>query len=240
MRDLILSLFPGIDILGRGFEEEGYCVVRGPDVIWGGDVRSFHPPAGVFEGVIGGPPCQAFSTASYVMTGSPSTPEGQEKRRKLGHVSMQDEFVRCVEEAEADWFLMENVPQATYPHPAGYAVQDQILDNNALGQHQGRTRRFWFGSRGRRSWFFVQETFNRPRREAAVTGDPGRGSADFSLPPRTIPEMLELQGLPPDYLDHQPWTMQAKRKMIGNAVPLPMARAVAQAVRKAVEGADLL
>jgi len=31
MNRLVLSIFPGIDILGKGFEEEGYCVVRGPD-----------------------------------------------------------------------------------------------------------------------------------------------------------------------------------------------------------------
>ncbi len=55
---LILSLFPGIDLLGRAFEETGFCVVRGPDLITGGDIRSFHPPAKQFAGVIGGPPCQ--------------------------------------------------------------------------------------------------------------------------------------------------------------------------------------
>lgn len=53
---LVLSLFPGGGLLDRAFEETGYCVVRGPDVIWGGDVRTFHPPAGCFDGVIGGDP----------------------------------------------------------------------------------------------------------------------------------------------------------------------------------------
>jgi DNA-binding XRE family transcriptional regulator len=52
---LILSLFPGIGLLDKAFEEEGYCVVRGPDPLWGGDVRNFHPPAGRFDGIIGGP-----------------------------------------------------------------------------------------------------------------------------------------------------------------------------------------
>ena len=51
---LVLSIFPGIDLFGRAFEEKGYCVVRGPDILWGGDIRTFHPPPGVFEGVIGG------------------------------------------------------------------------------------------------------------------------------------------------------------------------------------------
>lgn len=33
---LILSLFPGIGLLDRAFEECGFCVVRGPDILWGG------------------------------------------------------------------------------------------------------------------------------------------------------------------------------------------------------------
>lgn len=50
---VVLSLFPGIDLLGRGFEESGFCVVRGPDLVWGGDVRRFHVPAGRFARVHG-------------------------------------------------------------------------------------------------------------------------------------------------------------------------------------------
>ena len=44
-------LFPGIGLLDMAFEKEGFCVVRGPDLLWGGDIRSFHPPAGKFDGV---------------------------------------------------------------------------------------------------------------------------------------------------------------------------------------------
>ncbi len=31
---LVLSLFPGIGLLDRAFELEGFTVVRGPDVLW--------------------------------------------------------------------------------------------------------------------------------------------------------------------------------------------------------------
>jgi site-specific DNA-cytosine methylase len=79
----VLSLFPGIDLMGRGFEQEGYCVVRGPDLIFGGDVRAFHPPPGRFDGIIGGSPCQDFSTARRC----PPTGYG---------VEMLHEFCRCV------------------------------------------------------------------------------------------------------------------------------------------------
>jgi hypothetical protein len=51
MNRLIISLFPGVGLLDMAFEEAGFTVVRGPDVIWGGDVRRFNPPAGVFAGV---------------------------------------------------------------------------------------------------------------------------------------------------------------------------------------------
>lgn len=45
-------------------------------------------------------------------------------------------------------------------------------------------------------------------------------------------EFLELQGFPPDY--DLPWTITAKKNAIGNAVPLPIARAFAQAITNRV------
>jgi len=30
---LVLSLFPGIGLLDMAFEQEGFCVVRGPDML---------------------------------------------------------------------------------------------------------------------------------------------------------------------------------------------------------------
>src|SRR5258705_4889994 len=66
---LVLSLFPGIGLLDMAFEAEGFCVVRGPDVLWGGDVRRFSPPAGVFQGVIGRPPPQDFFHLADLLPG---------------------------------------------------------------------------------------------------------------------------------------------------------------------------
>ena len=70
---LVLSLFPGIGLLDMAFAEEGFCIVRGPDLLWGGDIRRFHPPA-VFDGVIGGPPCQAFSRLVHIVRAKGQTP----------------------------------------------------------------------------------------------------------------------------------------------------------------------
>ena len=95
---LVLSLFPGIGILDRAFEEHGFCVVRGPDLLWG-DIKQFHPPAGRFDGVIGGSPCQCFSRLAHIV-------------RHNGYAvgeNLIPEFERVVREAQPTWFVMENV-----------------------------------------------------------------------------------------------------------------------------------
>jgi DNA (cytosine-5)-methyltransferase 1 len=136
---LVLSLFPGVGLLDRAFEEEGFAVVRGPDVLWGGDVRIFHPPPGRFDGVIGGPPCQAFSTLANLVRSKGFEP-------RFGNLI--PEFVRCVMESKPRFFLMENVARAPIPMIDQYAAHSFTLDNAALGEEQERVRRFTFGVRG--------------------------------------------------------------------------------------------
>ena len=68
MSELVLSLFPGIGLLDRGFEQAGFAVVRGPDLIWGGgnsnevtmDIIGFVDWVidELFEGGIDGADCQ--------------------------------------------------------------------------------------------------------------------------------------------------------------------------------------
>ena len=101
---LVLSLFPGIGLLDRAFEEEGFCVVRGPDLLWGGDIRSFQPPGGVFDGVIGGPPCQLFSQMRHI-----------QPLASMKHGNLIPEYERVVRAAQPDWFVMENVRDAPLP-----------------------------------------------------------------------------------------------------------------------------
>ena len=126
MSDLVLSLFPGIGLLDRAFEEEGFCIVRGPDLLWGGDVKSFHPPAGKFSGIIGGPPCQAHTRYAGI-------------NRKLGNNIAEDlvpEYVRCVEEAQPSWWLIENVPDIQDVRIDGYKTTRRELDTRWLGERQ--------------------------------------------------------------------------------------------------------
>jgi len=146
MAQLVLSLFPGIGLLDMAFEEAGFCVVRGPDVLWGGDIRRFHPPAGKFDGVIGGPPCQYFSSLAHLVRHNGYQP-------KFGNLI--PEFERCVLEAEPRWFLMEEVPAAPVPHVADYGVHSFILNNRQLGEAQNRKRRISSGFRGSRQVLMI-------------------------------------------------------------------------------------
>jgi DNA (cytosine-5)-methyltransferase 1 len=247
---LVLSLFPGIGLLDRAFEEEGFCIVRGPDLLWGGDIRSFHPPAGKFDGVIGGPPCQAFSRLRHIVEAN-----GYKTAENL-----IPEFVRCVEGARPHWFLMENVLDAPIPLPMSYEGSSQAVRDVWCGGQTSRQRRFTFGQRtsfrGCGSRFEIETLpLHRPDPARAVTcdtrqvpiaiggsGKPKPGVTGGRLPrngPKaTITAMAELQGVPPQFLDalreHGAFTTEAIKRGLGNGVPLPMGRAVAKAVKRAL------
>lgn len=271
---LVLSLFPGIGLLDRAFEEEGFTVVRGPDLLWGGDIRRFHPPAGRFDGVIGGPPCPDFSPLRYLIAA-----HGYTSR----HGNLIPEFERCVAEAQPTWFLMEEGPLAPDAVIEGYAQHGFYLSPTWLGEEQSRRRKFCFGIKGGlpvdlRQWieYAVFQPmvaagailadcddlgFNLGVRQVAVThhADPypvqrgGNGKIKRSAllasgqptyeedgrvkkrPRRSWEESCRLQGLPPDFLDEAPFTLTGKREVLGNGVPLPMGRAIAKAIRRAVE-----
>lgn len=253
MSGLVLSLFPGIGLLDRAFEEEGFCVVRGPDLLWGGDIRRFHPPAGRFDGVIGGPPCQPFSRLRHIVAA-----KGQKPR----HPNLIPEFERCVAEARPEWFLMENVPDAPVPAvddrilpgTPPYQVWDTLIEDCAVGGVTSRLRRFSFGlawaENGRNPFqpellalFTLQpmRAITGDAREVPVkVGGSGRYRGGGLLPNTgrklSTAEMCEAQGLPRDAFADAPFTESARRQAIGNGVPLPMGRAVARAVKRALGG----
>jgi DNA (cytosine-5)-methyltransferase 1 len=240
---LVLSLFPGIGLLDMAFEEEGFCVVRGPDLLWGGDVRRFHVPSDRFDGVIGGPPCQLFSQMRHM------NPRVGQK-----HGNMIPEYERVVAEAQPEWFVMENVPDAPEPVVPGYRVRSLMLRDDWVGGATMRLRRFSFGSRAGVALVVQQLALHVVDPEPAVTGGsrlipvaiggsgkvkrtkiegvscvgPGRGQR------MTVADMLAMQGAPTTLLDDTAYTESAKRQMVGNGVPLPMGRAVARAVRAAM------
>ena len=245
MNGLVLSLFPGIGLLDRAFEEEGFCIVRGPDLLWGGDIKRFHPPAGRFEGVIGGPPCQRFSRLVNIVRA-----QGYQVAENL-----IPEFERCVAEAAPEWFLMENVKDAPLPEVLGYHVRAELVRDVWVGGKTSRLRRFSLGTHEGKTLNIETLALHRPDPEPAVTGGGrdvpiaigksgkrkrrGRGGPlpkDGTIRPTA--ESLVAQGFPADMFDEAPFTKAALSQMIGNGVPLPMGRAVARAVKAAlVEGA---
>lgn len=242
---LLLSLFPGIGLFDRAFEETGACVVRGPDLLWGGDIRAFHPPPGRFDGVFGGPPCQRFSRLANIVRAV----HGEEALAE----NLIPEFERVVREAEPAWFVMENVPAAPEPVVDGYDVVSVIANNRWFGAVQNRERRFSFGTRWGGALAMVralraQEHVLEPaewepavcssaggRRASVRLGGSGRRKQACLLRPRTVAEEAVLQGLPAGFLDGAPFTVEGKREAIGNGVPLPLGRAVANAVIRIVE-----
>ncbi|OGO41591.1 MAG: hypothetical protein A2Z04_06705 [Chloroflexi bacterium RBG_16_57_9] len=48
-------------------------------------------------------------------------------------------------------------------------------------------------------------------------------------------QLCELQGLPLDFLDNAPFTVEGKRRALGNGVPIPMGREIARAIKRALE-----
>jgi len=208
---LVLSLFPGIGLLDRAFEMKGFCIVRGPDLLWGGDVRQFYPPRGVFWGIIGGPPCQDFSSLRRC------DPTGN-------GLEMLQEFARCVTEADPEWWLMENVSRVPNVTAPGYATQRLDVDNGWFeGSQSRRLRHIQFGSKSGRLLAVT-------RRPVTVTDQAALANDD-----RPFRELCRLQGLPDDF-DLPPFLAVEKKKAVGNGVPLPMGLALAQAVIDAYAG----
>lgn len=255
----VLSLFPGVGLLDRAFEDEGFCIVRGPDLLWGGDIKRFHPPAGAFAGIIGGPPCQKFSSIGRLQA---------HVNPNWKPIDLIPEFERCIAEARPRWFLMENVPAAPVPAIVGYAHMDELVRDVWVGGETTRFRRFTFGideaeprpvrfqvsqlalhiqdarpavlaqasrwvpvAMGGNGQFKQGITSSRRKKEP----DRKRGRVYSRRSNAWFREACRYQGLPEDF-DLPGFTISEKIRAIGNGVPYALGRAVAQAVRVSLGG----
>jgi len=92
---LVLSIFSGIDLLGKAFQKNGFCVVKCDDLnLDGGDIRNFKAVPNKFDGLIGGSPCQDFSRLNR-------NPKGYS-------MEMLQQYIRVVGEASPTWFTLLN------------------------------------------------------------------------------------------------------------------------------------
>lgn len=207
--ELVLSLFPGIDLLGRAFEAEGFAVVRGPDLIVGTTIETFHMPAGRVTGIIAGPPCQDFSKAR--------------RTKPSGHGEhMLVELLRVVHEARPEWFLVENVPGVpNIRHPMYHHQRLDITDCSAGGT-QLRRRHIQFCSQLGHIIRPERCATRRARHTAVMATEVTAGTLTYA-------ELCRRQGL--DSPIRLPgWSRAAKIRAVGNGVPIAIGRALATAV----------
>lgn len=228
---VVLSLFPGGDLLGRAFEAAGFCVVRGPDVLWGGDVRDFHVPSGKFDGVIGGPPCQIHSNAG----------KGRTKA-----IDLIPEYLRLVSEAAPKWAVMENVLGALEAESVPSWPHTVIRDWDCGGKTH-RTRAFWFY--GVAPAVEPLERIGQPERSVMASSWKNRKGTIFTgihehLTPEEAAQLQDYPELAQAIVEGQPAGVSNAGRaclavhMLGNGVPRQMARYVAEHVKRQVQRRD--
>lgn len=214
---VILSLFPGIDLLGMAFENLGFCVVRGPDIITGGNIIDFNVPYGRFDAIIGGPPCQDFSRLN--------------RNPKGNSLKMLGEYSRIVKDSGCGWYLFENVITAPKFEITGYNQQRFSLDL-AWFTEFSRLRAFAFGTliKGKYDYAALNPKIDT---RGKVKGTCVTGADD-----RPFSECCEIQGLPVDF-DIPFFSLPGKKQAVANAVPLALADHVANEIARNVYGVDL-
>lgn len=205
---LVLSIFCGIDLLGKAFEENKFCVVKAGDKnLDNSDIRNFHAPSGVFNGVIGGSPCQDFSRLN--------------RHPKRYGFEMLEEYQRVVKEASPDWYLFENVSGVPPFQIEGYTEQRFKICLSWFSPFS-RLRVFQFGSKNGTLLNPMVKTkdFNQII-GTAVTGNDHR----------SFQTICEIQGLDKDF-DLPFLSLAGKKQAVANAVPMPLGRYMVQLILK--------
>jgi len=156
-----VDLFSGCGGLSLGFQNAGFEILAAFDK-WEPAVKVYrdnfnHPiydtDLGSEEGlefvkslkpqmIIGGPPCQDFSSAG-------------KRDETLGRADLTISYANIVASTKPEWFVMENVERITKSHilkealqifkKAGYGISYQVLDASFCGVPQSRKRFFLVG-----------------------------------------------------------------------------------------------
>ncbi len=286
-----LDLFSGCGGLSLGFGKAGFEVVAAFDH-WAEACKVYeanfdHPIFQVDLGnvedvevfrrwqpeiMIGGPPCQDFSSAG-------------KRDDTQGRADLTLSYAQLVAEVRPAWFVMENVerilksrilPEAkAIFKAAGYGLSQMVLDASYCGVPQARKRFIMIGYLGAMDGFMnpyftrnlaarpqtihdylgdslgIEHYYRHPRsyarrgvfsiHEPSPTvrgvnrpvpkdhpGHPGDTAPATSVRPLTTLERSYLQTFPKGF--HWPGTKTNLEQMIGNAVPVELARYVAECI----------
>jgi DNA (cytosine-5)-methyltransferase 1 len=137
---------------------------------------------------------------------------------------MLREFLRIVTEAAPLWWVLENVPCVPDVQIAGYVVQRFNLFACEFGLKQQRNRAIQFGYRDGLKLVLSRGESQQRLRPAAMATDGSHGRR------RSFADFCELQGLPRNF-DLPGLSRSAKFRAIGNGVPVPVAKSLAEAIR---------
>lgn len=203
------------------FQQFGFCVVRGLDLIHGADMRDWRvPPDGRFDGIIAGPPCQGFSQANS-QRHDPDHPSVRHSQEMLQLVATIIDYTR------PRWALVENVPSVPELRLSGYTTQRIHINDFECGGRQLRWRAVqWLHAEG---WHLRPIRVNdrsasrrKGRRPVAVTTKPSSRHMTYAEQCRRqgLSEPLELPG----------WSRESRFRAVGNGVPLSIGRVLAASV----------
>lgn len=177
-----VDLFSGCGGLSLGFQNAGFEILAAFDK-WEPAVKVYrenfnHPiydtDLGSDEGlefvknlnpkmIIGGPPCQDFSSAG-------------KRDETMGRADLTISFANIVASSKPEWFVMENVERITKSQilkdalkifkKAGYGISYQVLDASFCGVPQARKRFFLVGhslsADGFLNPYFVKNLSSKP------------------------------------------------------------------------------
>jgi len=157
----VVDLFSGCGGMSLGFQNAGFDILAAFDK-WEPAIKVYkenfnHPiydiDLGTEDGrafiksispnmIIGGPPCQDFSSAG-------------KRDESLGRADLTLSFAEIVADAKPEWFVMENVGRITKSRilkdaiaifkKAGYGISYEVLDASLCGVPQARKRFFLIG-----------------------------------------------------------------------------------------------
>lgn len=222
----IIDLFSGVGGLSLGFEMEGFKSVIAID-LWEDAIKTYNHnrknKVGLtievtkfndellprileehkIDGIIGGPPCQGFSTARLSDT-SEEIMKINESRNNL-----YLEFFRTVDIARPEFFLLENVKGLVFAkngavikdiierfNNIGYNITYKVLNASDYGVPQNRQRVFFVGLKNGK--FKFPEVFSGKISTKAAISDLIQSNEDaiqnYSTPPISDYQQLMRKG----------------------------------------------